>query len=143
MNLAPDGSLLIVMVIFIINYFVVKRFLVEPVNRVITEREGDIRSADTLYEHALTRFNDATASIEERLQQARREGAVVRDQLRNEAASHRLQVVERTRGEAEKIVAEADAVLRGQVATAREAVARDTEALARLAAEQILGRKVS
>ena len=61
MNLAPDGSLLIVMAIFIVNYFVVKRFLVQPVNRVMTERETEIRSADTLYEEALTRFNDATA----------------------------------------------------------------------------------
>jgi F-type H+-transporting ATPase subunit b len=143
MNLAPDGSLLIVMAIFIVNYFVVKRFLVQPVNRVMTERETEIRSADTLYEEALTRFNDATASIEERLQKARKEGGTVRERLRSEAAARRAQVIEKTRGEAEQIVAEADSSLRNDVAAAREAIARDSEALARLAAERILGRKIS
>jgi F-type H+-transporting ATPase subunit b len=143
MNLAPDGSLLIVMVIFIINYFVVRRFLVEPVTRVITERETDIRSADTLYEQALTKFNDATASIEERLLAARKEGASVRDRLRNEAASHRVEVIEKTRAEAERLVAEADAALRGDVSTAREAILRESEDLARLAAERVLGRRIA
>jgi F-type H+-transporting ATPase subunit b len=143
MNLAPDGSLLIVMVIFIINYFVVRRFLVEPVTRVITERETDIRSADTLYEQALTKFNDATASIEERLLAARKEGAAVRDRLRNEAASHRVEVIEKTRAEAERLVAEADAALRGDVSTAREAILRESEDLARLAAERVLGRRIA
>lgn len=143
MNLAPDGSLLIVMVIFIINYFVVRRFLVDPVTRVINERETDVRSADTLYEQALTKFNDATASIEERLQSARKEGAAVRDRLRNEAASHRMTVIEKTRTEAEALIAEADAALRNDVAAARESILRESEDLAVLAAERVLGRKLS
>jgi F-type H+-transporting ATPase subunit b len=142
-NLAPDYTLLMVMAIFIVNYFVVKRFLITPVNRVIEDRETEVRSADTLYEQALTRFNDATASIEERLQQTRKEGAAVREKLRNEAAQHRSAVLERTRGEAEKIVAEADASLRADVDAARQAIVRDSESLARLTAERILGRKIS
>lgn len=143
MNLAPDGSLLIVMLIFIVNYFVVKRFLVQPVNRVLSERESEIRSADTLYEEALTRFNEATDAFEERLQQTRKEGAVVRERLRTEASAHRATMIEKARREAEVIVEEAVSSLQSDVTAAREFIVRDSEQLARLAAERILGRKVS
>lgn len=143
MNLAPDASLLIVILIFIANYFVVKRLLVQPVNRVLSEREAEIRSADTLYEEALTRFNDATDQFEARLAQTRKEGAAVRERLRTEAGAHRATVVEKARKEAEAVVAEAVSSLDADVAAAREKIARDSEMLARLAAEQVLGRKVS
>jgi hypothetical protein len=51
-------------------------------------------------------------------------------------------VVERTNTEARTIVADAEAKLNEDVETARQTIVRDSEALARLAAERILGRIV-
>ena len=54
----------------------------------------------------------------------------------------RATVVEKTNGEAQAIIQDADAKLGADVAAAREKIVRDSEALARLAAERILGRAV-
>jgi F-type H+-transporting ATPase subunit b len=141
-NLVPDLSLFAVMVIFIATYFVVSRFLVRPVMAVIESREHETQGALEVYEAAMARFNEATAKMEERLHIAKREAGDVRDRFRAEAAAHRSALIEKTSAEAEKILSEADAQLTRDVAAARETIVRDSESLARLAAERILGRPV-
>jgi F0F1-type ATP synthase membrane subunit b/b' len=141
-NLAPDLSLFAIMVIFILNYLIVRKFFLQPVNAILEERETETRSAEKLYEDALARFNEATAQTENQLHAAKREAAQVRDRFRGEAAAYRQQVVERTQGEARQIVADADTKLSSDVAVARETIVRDSDNLARLAAERILGRAV-
>jgi len=51
-------------------------------------------------------------------------------------------VLERTQGEAKRVVEQADKKLTADVQTARETITRESESLARLAAEKILGRAV-
>ena len=141
-NLAPDYSLFAIMVIFIINYLVVRKFFLQPINQVIEARETEIRSAERLHEEALARFNEATSKMEVQVHSAKRDAAQVREKFRGEAGAYRQQIVERTSGEAKQLVAEADAKLTGDVAVARQSIVRDSEALAKLAAERILGRAV-
>jgi F-type H+-transporting ATPase subunit b len=141
-NLAPDLSLLAIMVIFILNYLVVRKFFLRPINDVLEAREAETKSADKLYEDALARLSEATAQTEAQLQAAKREAAAVREARRNEAAAYRQQVVERTNAEAKQVIAEADQRLSADVKVAREQIVRDSDALARLAAERILGRAV-
>jgi F-type H+-transporting ATPase subunit b len=141
-NIAPDKSLLAIMVIFILNYLVVKRFFLRPITEVIEQRETEQKATEKLYEEALARFNEATAQMETQLHVAKREASNVRDRYRSEASAHRSKVVERTQGEAKKIVGEAEAKLSADVKVARDKIARESEALARLAAQRILGRAV-
>jgi F-type H+-transporting ATPase subunit b len=141
-SLTPDYSLLAILVIFIINYLVVRAFFLKPVNEVLEARETDTKSAEKLYEDALARFNDATAQMEAQVHSAKREAAQVRDKFRGEAGAQRQQMIERTQGEAKQIVAEADTKLTGDVEAAREKIVRDSDELARLAAARILGRTV-
>lgn len=141
-NLMPDYSLLAIMVIFIMTYWVVRKFFIEPINNVLEAREHDTKSAEQIYEEAMARFNEATAKIEERVHLAKREAAQFRDQLRGEAATHRQDLVTRTTTEAKKLIADAEARLSGDVKAAREKIATESESLARLAAERILGRPV-
>ena len=141
-NLTPDPSLLAIMVIFLLEYLVVRKFFLQPINTVIEEREHERRTAEQLYEEALARFNEATAQMEAQLHIAKRDAASVRDHYRTEASAHRNQVIEKTQGDAKSIVSEADAKLSADVEAAREKIVRDSESLARLAAERILGRAV-
>lgn len=142
-NLTPDWSLLMIMAIFIANYFVVRRFFLEPVNRVLNEREQDLRSAEAIYEESMNRFHDATSEVEAKIQEARRRGAEVREARRQEAAKYRSELLEKTRGEAEAASQSAEAELQSDVKTARERIVRESDALARLAAEKILGRTIA
>ncbi len=139
-NLAPDLSLFAIMVIFILNYLVVRKFFLQPVNAILEDRETETRSAEKLYEDALARLAEATAQTENQLHGAKRDAAQVRDRFRAEAAAYRQQVVDRTQGEAREMVTDADAKLSGDVTVARETIVRDSESLAKLAAERILGR---
>ena len=141
-NLMPDLSLLAIMAIFIVNYLIVRKFFLQPINAILESRAQETRSADELYEAALARFNDATAQMETQLHAARREAASVRDRARAEAAARRQELIEKTGAEGKKIVAEADQSLSRDVAEAREKIARETDSLARMAAQRILGRAV-
>ena len=141
-NLVPDLSLLAIMVIFIINYMVVRKFFLKPINEVLEARETETKSAETLYEDALARLSEATAQTEVQLQNARREAAKVRDRFRGEAGVYRQEVIDRTNAEASTMIGEAESSLSADVAAARETIVRESEALARLAAERILGRAV-
>jgi F-type H+-transporting ATPase subunit b len=141
-NLMPDLSLLAVMAIFIVNYFIVKRFLIGPINGVLELREAEARSAQEIYEQSLGRFNAATAEMEQRIHEAKRYAAQLRDRFRGEAGAHRGSMIERTTAEARKLVAEAEERLKGDVKEARDKIVREAESLAQLAAERILGRAV-
>ena len=141
-NLTPDLSLLAIMVIFIINYMVVRKFFLQPINTVLEARETETRSAEKLYEDALARFSEATAQTEAQLHTAKREAAQLRDRFRGEASAYRQQVVDKTNAEARQLIGEADESLGRDVAVAREQIVRESESLARLAAERILGRAV-
>jgi F0F1-type ATP synthase membrane subunit b/b' len=141
-NLMPDYSLLAIMVIFILNYLIVRKFFLQPINQVIEARETEVRSANEIYEQSLLRFQEATTQMEEKLHAARHVAADVRDRFRREAAAYRTTIVTKTHDDANGIVSEADAKLTGDVAAARAKIVTESEALARLAAERILGRPV-
>ncbi len=141
-KLAPDLSLFAIIAIFILNYLVVRRFFLQPVAQVLDERERDTRTADELYEQSLARYNEETSRIETQLHAAKRQAAEIRERHRAEAAKHRAGVIQRTHDEATQLVSDADAHLSRDVTEARERIARESESLARLAAERILGRPV-
>lgn len=142
-DLKPDWSLLMIMAIFVANYFVVRRFFLEPVNRVLNERQQDLQSAEAVYEESMNRFHEATSEMEAKIQEARRRGVEVREARRQEAAKYRSELLDKTRGEAEAAAESAEADLKKDVETAREKIVRESDALARLAAEKILGRNIA
>jgi F0F1-type ATP synthase membrane subunit b/b' len=141
-NLTPDYSLLAIVVIFILNYLVVRKFFLQPINQVIEARETEVRSANEIYEQSMLRFQEATTQMEEKLHTARHAAADVRDHFRREAAAYRTAVVTKTHDDANAIVTEADEKLKGDVTEARTQIVTESEALAKLAAERILGRPV-
>ena len=141
-NLTPDPSLLAIMAIFILNYLVVRNFFLKPVDRLLEERETEKRTANEVYEQSLARFDEATSQMEAQVQSAKREGAQVRERFRGEATAYRSATVERTQSEAKGLVNEAEAKLSKEVQQAQETIKRESENLARLAAEKILGRPV-
>jgi len=141
-NLAPDWSLPAIMVMFFLNYLIVRKFFLKPINDVLEARETETKTADRLHEEALSRFNAATAEIEARLHTAKRDAAQLRERYRGEAATQRQSMIDKTNTDAKGIVNEADEHLSRDVKEAREKIVRESESLAREAAERILGRAV-
>jgi F-type H+-transporting ATPase subunit b len=141
-DLAPDLSLLVIIVIFLATYLVVRRFFLRPITEILVWRESEVRGAAMAYEEAMARLHEATGDMERRLDEARRENARLREERRTEAHAFREEIVRRSREEAETIVAGAEERLRAEVAAARERIETESEALARLAAERLIGRAV-
>jgi F-type H+-transporting ATPase subunit b len=141
-KLAPDLSLLAIMVIFILNYLVVRKYFLRPVNEVLEAREMETKSAERLYEEALARFQEATAQTEAQLHVAKRDAAQIREKFRGEAGAYRQQLVEQTSAKARGLIAEAEQRLDVDVAAAREKIVSEADGLARMAAQRILGRAV-
>lgn len=142
-NLAPDFSLPVIMVIFLANYLVVRRFFLKPISDILDWREAEISSAEKAFEDSMARFNEATAEMESKVIEAKREGSQLREKFRGEAQAFRGDLVDRTRKQAEQIVAAADESLSRDVEKARKTVVTESEGLARLAAEKIVGRKIA
>ena len=130
------------MVIFWLNYIVVRKFFLQPINAVMEAREHESKTAEKVYEESLGRFNDATARVEAQLHTARREASQVREKFRAEAADHRNAVLEKTSAQAKSTVADAEQRLAKDVEVAQQRIKTESEALAKLAAERILGRAV-
>ncbi len=63
-NLMPDYSLLAIMVIFIMTYWVVRKFFIEPINNVLETREHETKSAEQTYEEAMAAERAPTAAGE-------------------------------------------------------------------------------
>ena len=141
-NLVPDLSLLAVMAIFVVEYFIVKRFFLKPINDVLEARETEAKTSQEVYAQSLGRFNEATDQIEQLLHETRKDASQLRDKFRGEAGAHRAGLIERTSAEAQKIVSDADQRLSRDVKEARTKLTHDAESLAQLAAEKILGRRV-
>lgn len=142
-NLTPDITLPVIMLIFLANYFVVRKYFLKPVNDILVARESEIRTADKLYEDSLASFDAAAEEIETRLQRARREGSSLREEHRHEASIKRAALIERTRTEAEAIARDASRQLDELVAAARTQIVTDSDRLAREAAERIVGRRLA
>ena len=142
LNLMPDLSLFVIMAIFMVEYVIVSRFFLRPINDAMESRENEARTAQEIYEQALKRFNEAMSRVEQRLHEAKREASQLREKFRADAGVHRAGLVERTTTEAKKLVSEADQRLKRDVQEVRAKLIRDAESLARFAAERILGRPV-
>ena len=130
------------MAIFIAEYWIVRKWFLEPLNRVMTERESEVLTAEHRYEESLAKMKEAAEEMEAKVHAARKEGAQLREGLRAEAGQARAQIIEKTRGEAEEIVTGAGEELQSDVVTAKETIVNESEKLARQAAERILGRSL-
>lgn len=142
-SLTPDVSLLVIMAIFIVNCIVVSKYLLRPINRILQERRTEIRDADLRFENALAAFNEATASMEAKVQDAKREASRMREKFRAEASAQRQTLLDKTRTEAGKRTQAAEQDLTAHVTTARRQIDEQAEALGRFAAEKIVGRKLA
>ncbi len=131
------------MAIFIASYVVIRKYLIEPLDGILVERDTEIRDAESRYEDALAKFNGATSEMESRVLDAKKKASGIREEHRTEATAHRNDVIRETRAKAESIMTEAEAKLENEVVEAREKIDREADSLAQLAAERILGRKLA
>jgi F-type H+-transporting ATPase subunit b len=139
----PDLSVAWVIVFVLVLSVLLDRLLLRPVTRVMSEREGAIRSARELAEASRARAQAAADELEAKTRSARAEIYRQMDEKRRAALERRAEIVADTRREVERSMADATRRVRAQATAARAQLERDADALAAIIVERVLGRKAS
>ena len=127
----PDGSLIFVLVLFIIFVFVLNRILFKPIGRVLDERETLTEGARTEARAATRRYQTELADYEARIRQARAESYKQLEQQRAAALEERRQLIEQAKTE-----------IAGQAVSARASLEVEARQIAAQISRTVLGRTV-
>jgi F-type H+-transporting ATPase subunit b len=139
----PDLTVFWVIFFVLLTGVILNGLILRPVQQVMREREGAVRSARDLAESAAARAKAATAEFEARTQAARAEIHREMDDKRRRALERRTALLSSTRAEVQAAIHEATERVQAQAADARAALERDVESLASEIVERVLGRRAS
>jgi F-type H+-transporting ATPase subunit b len=138
-----DGTVFIMLGLFLVLLLILWQFLWKPYLRVRDERvsrtEGARAKAAELESEAAARL----ARIEAALAEARRNGNAEMAKLRQEAQEKEQQIIAASQEAARKMMTEARSKLDASVATEKANLQMETGLLARQIAEKALGRRLA
>lgn len=140
---SPNLSLVLIMVCFWATLFLVYRYLIVPINRVLEERNGRIDGAEREWVARNDDYLSATARLEEELAEAGRQAAAIRDTHRQDAQTVRQTQLEEARKIADERLKAALDTLAADEKAARTELRQQAEILARDFADRLLGRGVA
>ena len=139
----PDLSVVWVIFFVLTLTVLLDRLLLRPMTRVMTERDGAIRSARDLAEASRAKAQAAGDELDAKTRAARADVYRQMEDKRREALERRAQLVGQTRSEVERSLADAKARVQTQAGVARAQLERDSDMMATTIVERVLGRNAS
>jgi F-type H+-transporting ATPase subunit b len=139
----PNLSLIFIMVCFWVTLWIVHRFLVRPVGRVIGERRRRIDDAQAEWSAKNEEYLAAVARVEDEVSSAAKESAGIRADARQKAMDARQEALDGARATADERLAGVLETLDNQAEAARSDLRKRAEELARLLAGRLLGRELA
>ena len=137
-----DLSVFWVIALVLVLAWTLERTLINPLTRVMQEREQAIASARELAESATQRAAVAAREFEEKRTEARADIFKQMDKMRQDLLVHREDILQKARIEADAAFKEASTRLSAQTEDARAQLEHDAQALGIAVAEQMLDRKI-
>lgn len=138
----PNGSLIVVLILFLIFAFVLNRLLFKPVSRVLDERESLTVGATAEARAATRQYQSQLADYEASIRQARAESYRQSEQQRAQALEQRQRLIEEAKQQAAEEIESAKTDIAGQAARARAALDADSRQIAEQISRTVLGRGV-
>jgi F-type H+-transporting ATPase subunit b len=138
-----DGTIVIMLGIFLLLLLVLWLLLWRPYLRVRDERVARIDGARARAAELEAQATSGLARVESALAEARRVGDGETAKLRLAAQTREQQMIAEAQAAARTMLAEARAKLAETVAAEQAALAQQTESLARAIAEKALGRSLA
>jgi F-type H+-transporting ATPase subunit b len=140
--ISPDGSLVFVLILFLLFVFTLNRLLFRPIGRVLDERESLIKG-DTNEGRAAARGAEIKlAEYEAAIRAARTEGYRLIEQQRAVALQERETLLEEARQSAAALIESAKADMNKQAAAARAQLEAETRSVAERISRVLLGRAI-
>ena len=138
----PDGSLVFILVLFLIFIFLMNRLLFKPIGRVLDEREALTEGAVIEARAASRQYQSRLADYESTIRQARAESYRHLEQQRAAALEERRRSIEEVKREASEKIESAKSEIEGQSANARTALEAESRQIADQISRTVLGRAV-
>lgn len=138
----PDGSLVFVLILFLVFVFVMNRLLFRPVSRILDQRQTLTTGAANDARAAARRYDSKLNEYEATVRQARAESYHRLEQGRAAALEDRRRVVEAAKQQTAEEIARAKADIARQAAEARATLEADSRQIAENISRTVLGRTV-
>jgi F-type H+-transporting ATPase subunit b len=142
-QLVPDGTLFLHIIIILIMVFVLNATLFKPINRILEEREKRTHGRSSEAQDILLRVEEKMTRYEHTLREARSKGYRLMEQERAKAISERQARLSAARSEINQSVIEQKEAIQGQAEEIRATLEREARRLATEIGSQILRRPIS
>jgi F-type H+-transporting ATPase subunit b len=140
--LTPDGSLLLILGLFLVFVPILNKILFQPIGRVLEERERRTTGSDTDVRAMLGSIDTKLARYEEGIREARGAGYRLVEERRATALDARAKTIAEAREAAEAKIADARAAFGRDVAEAQSRLEGDAREIADRISSTVLGRAV-
>ena len=138
--ISPNGSLVFILVLFLLFVFVMNRLLFRPIGRVLDERQTLTEGATNEARAAVRRYQAKLADYESSIRQARAESYKRLEQDRAAALEERRHVIEAAKQETRDKIEGAKSEIERQSEAARAALESESKQIAETISRTVLGR---
>ncbi len=142
-QLVPDGTLLLHLVIIILMVAVLNATLLKPINRILEERERRTRGRLSEAQEVLLSVEKKLREYERRLREARTEGYALLEHERTVLSGERERKIAEVRAEITRWLADQKEKLQREAEEVRQRLKMDARARALEISHQILHRPIS
>lgn len=142
-QLVPDGTLILHIIIILVMVYVLNATLFKPINRILEERERRTRGRSGEAHDILRRVEEKLTHYEQTLRNTRAEGYRLMEQERAAAIEERQAKLAAVREEISNSVAAQKESIQAQAEAARATLNADARRIAAEIGAQILHRPIS
>lgn len=141
-QLVPDGTLILHVLIILLMVYVLNATLFKPINRILASREKRTRGRLSEAEEILKSVSEKLTAYERSLRQARSEAYARTEAQRADAMKQRQQKLNEMREQLAQSIAGEKETIQQQVAAARVTLEDESRQLAHEIGIRVLGRPV-
>ncbi|MFY9622196.1 MAG: ATP synthase F0 subunit B [Pyrinomonadaceae bacterium] len=139
-QLVPDGTLILHVIIILVMVWILNKTLYKPINRILEAREKRTRGRMSEAQEILTDVSEKVSNYERQLRQARAEGYALAEQERTAAMQERQGKLNEMRQQLSESVAQEKQTIQTQVEEARVTLESESRRIAREIGERVLDR---
>jgi F-type H+-transporting ATPase subunit b len=141
-QLVPDGTLILHVIIILVMVWILNATLYKPINRILEAREKRTRGRMSDAQEILSDVSAKVSNYERQLRQARAEGYALTEQERTLAMQERQHKLNEMRQELSESIAQEKQTIEKQAEEARATLESESHRIAREIGERVLNRPV-
>lgn len=141
-QLVPDGTLILHVIIILVMVWILNKTLYKPINRILEAREKRTRGRMSEAQEILNDVSGKVSNYERQLRQARAEGYAQAEQERSLAMQERQLKLTEMRQQLSESIAQEKQTIQTQVEEARVTLESESRRMAREIGERVLDRPV-